>query len=154
MERHSSTFQWSIFNRDRTQQFTVYSDNLDELVAAIEQLVSIIPGVDQSSVLKKTHRALESEKSGEDTAPESAAALSRADSEAKPVEAGTTPEAAQPRTDYCWDHQILMKLRTNKKTGEQWYDHRWKEKDPQSGQFVWKACNGKGTIRTTPRGDI
>ncbi len=61
-----------------------------------------------------------------------------------PLMKGSSPEKAKETEGQpvCSLHKKLMKLRTAK-SGEQWWDHRWKEGD------VWYQCNGTD-VRTTP----
>ncbi len=69
-------------------------------------------------------------------------------SELLPLTKGSSLEkAGEPAKEaegqpVCSLHKKSMKLRTAK-SGEQWWDHRWKEGD------VWYQCNGTD-IRTTP----
>ncbi len=65
-----------------------------------------------------------------------------------PLTKGSSPEKAGERAKeaggqpVCSLHNKPMKLRTAK-SGEQWFDHRWKEGD------VWYQCNGTDVL-TTP----
>ncbi len=52
------------------------------------------------------------------------------------LEKASEPGMETQEQSYCSLHKQPMKLRTAK-SGEQWFDHRWKEGD------VWYRCNGK-----------
>lgn len=124
------TYQWSVFNADRSQQWVVRTDIFEDFIQAVSKVRSLLPnylGGDAAREPETEGSLQESDVQESDTGePEVRNGSSRAQAEIVP----------ESPADFCPIHRCLMKLRTGK-NNQTWYDHRWQE------HGVWYQCNGK-----------